>query len=86
MKRNKRVRDSIVYTTYGTFKVPKSIVELEKTLDKRFLKVHRGFLVNLNMVRTFDVKSNVIYFSNGMKLDAVARNHKKELMEKCHCC
>ena len=86
IEKEQESKRSIVYTTYGTFKVPKSIVELEKTLDKRFLKVHRGFLVNLNMVRTFDVKSNVIYFSNGMKLDAVARNHKKELMEKCHCC
>ena len=86
IEKEQDTKRSIVYTTYGTFKVPKPIIELETILDKRFLKVHRGFLVNINMVRSYDVKKNVIYFFNGMSINTVARNHKKELMEKCHCC
>ena len=65
----------IVQTTYGNFKVPKSIIELEKILDKRFLKVHRS------LIQKYDIKENEIIFNNGMSTNLISRSKKKELIE-----
>lgn len=71
----------IVQTTYGNFKVPKSIIELEKILDKRFLKVHRSLIVNTEKIQKYDIKENEIIFNNGMSTNLISRSKKKELIE-----
>ena len=72
----------IIHTTYGDYKIPKTLTELEKILDDRFLKVYRSIIVNLDMIRTYDEKNNFIFFDNGEKLTSISRNCKKRLIQK----
>ena len=72
----------IIKTTYGTQLISKSLVEVEKMLDNRFMKTHRSMIVNLDYVREFDAKENKITFKNNEVSHLVARDKKKELTKR----
>ena len=71
----------IIYTTYGSFRIAKTISELEKILDSNFFKVHRSIIVNLNKIKRYDIRKNEITFDNNKKMDIISRDKKKELIE-----
>lgn len=69
----------VIKTTYGTQLIPKSLVEVGKFLDKRFIKVHRSMIVNLDQVKEYDMKNSKITFKNNDYTHLIARSKKKEL-------
>ncbi len=71
----------IIRTSYGSQLIPKSLTEVSKMLDKRFLKMHRSMIVNLDYIKEFDVKENKITFKNDEYTHLIARNKKKELIK-----
>ena len=71
----------IIYTTYGTYKAPFTLNSLSKQLDKRFLKVHKSLIINVDKIRTYNIKENEIIFKNGMSTTLISRSGKKELVE-----
>ena len=71
----------IIHTTYGTFKAPFTLTALSKQLDKRFLKVHKSLILNVDKVRTYNTKENEVLFVNGTSTNLISRNGKKELIE-----
>ena len=71
----------IIYTTYGTFKAPFTLTSLAKHLDKRFLKVHKSLILNLDKISTYDIKENEVLFANGMSTNLISRAGRKELIE-----
>lgn len=71
----------IIYTTYGTFKAPFTLSAIYKQLDKRFLKVHRSLILNIDKIKTYDIKENEILFVNGMSTNLISRTGRKELVE-----
>ena len=69
----------IIYTTYGTFKAPFTLVSIAKQLDKRFLKVHKSLILNTDKISTYNTKENEVVFSNGMSTNLISRTGRKEL-------
>lgn len=70
----------IIYTTYGTFKAPFTLVSMAKQLDKRFLKVHKSLILNTDKISTYNTKENEVVFSNGMSTNLISRSGRKELI------
>ncbi len=71
----------IIYTTYGTFKAPFTLSAIYKQLDKRFLKVHKSLILNIDKIKTYDIKENEVLFVNGMSTNLISRTGRKELVE-----
>lgn len=70
----------IIYTTYGTFKAPFTLTAITKQLDKRFLKVHKSLIINVDKIKTYNIKENEILFVNGMSTNLISRSGRKELV------
>ena len=70
----------IIKTTEKDFYIQGNLSQVEKLLDKRFIKCNRSFIVNLEQVSSYDKKNNILHFKNGIDLYAVSRNHKKEII------
>lgn len=70
----------ITHTTYGDKVIPGSLNTVLKLLDKRFLKVHRSLVVNIDKIESYDMVKNKITFKDGSTTNLVARDKKKELM------
>lgn len=51
-----------------------SVNNLYKQLDSRFIKSHQSCIVNLDNVKTIDIKGKTIYFNDGSSTDLIARN------------
>jgi len=59
--------------------------ELEEQLGEQFIRVHRGYLVNLCHIGELDLKHKEIHMSNGEKC-FFSRNAKKLLLIAGNCC
>lgn len=70
----------IIYTTYGERIIPGSLNNVLKSLDKRFMKVHRSLIINIDQVDNFNIVKNKLTFKDGNFTHLVARDKKKELM------
>ena len=57
--------------------------ELEESLGKRFMRVHRAYLVNLERILELDLKHREILMENGGKC-CLAKNVKRELLDSIH--
>lgn len=71
----------IIHTTYGNFKAPFTLSAISKQLDKRFLKVHKSLILNVDKISTYDIKENEVLFVNGTSTNLISRAGKKELIE-----
>ena len=60
-----------------------SMQELEESLGKRFMRVHRAYLVNLERILELDLKHREILMENGGKC-FFAKNVKRELLDRIH--
>lgn len=76
-----------IVTNNHTFKVKKSISEIEKLLhhDLRFFKTHQSCIVNLHRIVSVDMASSIIHFEKA-NTPLLARNKKKELKERLTNC
>lgn len=72
----------IIKTNYGEQVIPKTLTAVYKMLDKRFLKVHRSMIVNLDQIEEYDEVDNKITFKNGEYTHLIAREKKKELVKR----
>lgn len=72
----------IIKTLYGDTIMPGTLCSIYKKLDKRFLKVHRSLIVNIDNLSRYDSKTNEITFCNDTTSYLVARDKKKELIER----
>ncbi len=70
----------IIHTTYGDKVIPGSLNTVLKLLDKRFMKVHRSVIVNIDQVDNYDIVKNKLAFRDGTFTNLIARDKKKELM------
>lgn len=72
----------IIKTIYGDQLIRKNLGEVEKLLDRTFMKVHRSLIVNLDLLKEFNVSENKLTFKNGESIYLVARKYKKELIDR----
>ncbi len=68
-----------IKTTYDTFHIQGSLNNIMKKLDDRFIKCSRSIAVNIEQIKNYNKKSNIITFKNNDKIDAVSREKRKEL-------
>ncbi len=72
----------IIKTTYGSSYIPKSLIDVYKLLDKRFMRIHRSMIVNLDHIKEINVKENKVIFDNNDYTHLLARDKKKELINR----
>ena len=71
----------IIKTTYGEEIINKNLNDTLKLLDKRFVKVSRSIIVNVDYIKEYNLKENKIVFKNGDSACQVSRNLKKGIRE-----
>jgi len=71
----------IIHTSDQKYIVPKSLNSIEVMLDKRFLRVHKSAIVNIDNLKRLDPVKNKMTFKNGQHSYLLAREKKKELVE-----
>lgn len=86
IEKEKDSKRCIITTTYGEYIIYNSINSILKLLDKRFIKINRSMIVNLDQVKEIDSTENKITFKNGIVSYDISRDYKKEVMSnvKCH--
>ena len=70
-------RKTIIVTTYGEIKTGKSLNEIVKLLDCRFIQTHRACYVNKDKVSSIDKTNKIIMFSNKQSTDLLSDRFKR---------
>jgi len=72
-----------IVTNQNTYKIKKSILQIEKILDHdlRFFKTHQSCIVNLYNIKSVNLSKKIINFGE-KEITLLSRDHKKELKEK----
>lgn len=71
---------SKIKTIEKDYDIQGSLNQLEKKLDKRFLKCNRSYIINLEQIESYNPKENKMIFKNQETFDAISRNKKKEII------
>ena len=71
-------RKTIIYTENNVHPINKSLKEIEKELDDRFIKTHRSCIINKNRMAEVNYKERKIIFDNGIKIDLLSKKYKME--------
>ena len=70
-------RKTIIKTDYTEFKVTKTLAELVKMLDGRFIQTHRSCFINDDRKVSIDRAKKIITFDNGENIDLLSDKYKK---------
>lgn len=76
-KDNKRCT---IKTKEEDFPILGNLNTIEKLLDKRFIKSSRSYLINMEQLKSFNTKDNIIVFKDGTEIYEVSRNKKKDII------
>lgn len=71
-------RKTIIVTSYNEYKTNKTFNEICSMLNDDFKQTHRSCMVNTNLVIKINKKKNEIEFKNGVKINLLSENYKKE--------
>lgn len=71
-----------IVTTYGERFVQCSLNDINNKLDENFMKASRSLIVNIKKIKTYDSKTNTVYFVNEHESTLVSRENKKELLNR----
>lgn len=72
----------IIKTNNNDFYIQGSLSNVEKLLDKRFIKCSRSYIININEVLYYNIKDNLIRLNNDFLIEEISRNKKKEIIER----
>ncbi len=75
--KNKR---SIIKTETNKYYIPLTLPKIEKILNKNFIKCSRSYIININKMREYDTKDNIITLSGDLKIFEISRQKKKEII------
>ncbi|MDO5569383.1 MAG: LytTR family DNA-binding domain-containing protein [bacterium] len=71
---------SIIFTEDGReIELIRNINDLLEELSPTFQRPHKSFLVNVNKIRSMDLKSGIVTFKNGKKADILSKRGGKKL-------
>lgn len=71
----------IIKTLEKDYYIQGNLNQIEKLLDKRFVKCNRSYIINIEQVESYNKKDNILTFKNGFQVYAVSRNKKKEILD-----
>ena len=72
-------RKTIIKTDYAEFKVNKSLSEVIKLLDERFVQTHRACFINSSRKVCINKKDKTIIFDTGETIDLLSDKYKKKV-------
>lgn len=78
IEKEQDAKKCVIKSINGEFPMPGTLNSITKKLDNRFVKCCRSVVVNLEQVESYNTKTNVITFKTKNKLEAVAREKRKE--------
>jgi hypothetical protein len=67
----------IIYTKNKKYYIPGTLNNVLKLLDNRFIKTSRSYVINVEEISSYNVKSNILSFKSKIKLDCISRDNKK---------
>lgn len=73
-------RKTIIKTDYTEFKVNKSFQEIFGMLNNSFVQTYRSCAANKDRISSVNRKNNTIVFDNGLTIDLLSDNYKKEVI------
>ena len=73
-----------IKTTYGNYFMYGNIKEIFKKLDKRFIKLSRSTIANIDQIEEYDQAENIIIFKNRSTTSDVSRSNRKKLIDACN--
>lgn len=76
-KDNKRCT---IKTKEDNFPILGNLNTIEPLLDKRFIKSSRSYLINMEQVKLYNTKDNIIVFKDGTEIYEISRNKKKDII------
>lgn len=75
--KNKR---SVIKTETSEYYIPLTLSKIEKILDKNFIKCSRSYIININKMREYNIKDNIIILNGNLKIYEISRQKKKEII------
>lgn len=76
-KESKRI---LIKTKDETFLYSSTLSEIEKKLDNRFIKCSRSYIINLEQMRLYNTKDNIIVLKDGNCIYEISRDKKKSII------
>ena len=75
--KNKR---SVIKTETSEYYIPLTLSKIEKILNESFIKCSRSYIININKMRDYDIKENIITLNGNLKIYEISRQKKKEII------
>lgn len=75
--KNKR---SVIKTETSEYYIPLTLSKIEKILDENFIKCSRSYIININKMREYNIKDNIITLNGNLKIYEISRQKKKEII------
>lgn len=70
----------IIKTSTKEYLILGNLHQLEQKLDKRFVKCSRSYIINIEQVKKYNIKDNIITFNNEESLNIISRDKRKEII------
>lgn len=77
--KNKR---SVIKTETSEYYIPLTLPKIEKILNENFIKCSRSYIININKMREYNIKDNIITLNGNLKIYEISRQKKKEIINK----
>lgn len=75
--KNKR---SVIKTETSEYYIPLTLSKIEKILNDNFIKCSRSYIININKMREYNIKYNIIILNGNLKIYEISRQKKKEII------
>ena len=75
--KNKR---SVIKTETSEYYIPLTLPKIEKILNENFIKCSRSYIININKMREYNIKDNIIILNGNLKIYEISRQKKKEII------
>ena len=70
----------IIKTTNKEYYIPGTLNKIQKLLDNRFFKCNKSYIINMEQMLSYNRKTNLIKFHNGLEIATLSRTKKKDLI------
>lgn len=70
----------IIKTEKKEYYIPLTLPKIEKILNNNFIKCSRSYIININKMREYDTKDNIMILSGDLKIYEISRQKKKEII------
>lgn len=80
--KEKDSKKCIIKTSDMDYYVNETLLNISKRLDRRFVKINRSCIINIDRITEYDVRKNKITLKSGVVSFDISREYKKNLINK----